>query len=251
MQITDNSKKGSHKAYSRLVFLMKLLFPSLAAVLVGVIVVWPKLMEADKQMSLLGADVINQSVSSQITERPRFMGIDEQNQPFTISAVKAEDITPSNAAKQEQRVRLSTVRADITTSEGMWISLEAIEGIFDQADNMVELRNDVVVVQDQGYEVQTDQAFVDLNAGHAYGSLPVDGHGPFGHIESEGFDLRDKGKDITFTGKVFLKAYPAQDKLSQSTVSGIGADVSSADAPAGAPQPYQPLGVPQTVGTDS
>jgi len=48
---------------------------------------------------------------------------------------------------------------------------------------------------------RTESATVDLEGGTAEGHEKVEGHGPSGEVESEGFRILDKGAVVIFTGR--------------------------------------------------
>ena len=54
---------------------------------------------------------------------------------------------------------------------------------------------------DKGYEFRTTSAVLDLRAGDAIGTEPVHGQGPFGHLQGEGFTIRNRGEKVEFHGK--------------------------------------------------
>jgi lipopolysaccharide export system protein LptC len=59
---------------------------------------------------------------------------------------------------------------------------------------------------------QTDAATIDLKAHTAKGNQPVEGQRSDGEIASDGFEVRDEGKTIIFTGRAYLKIFAKNGK---------------------------------------
>jgi lipopolysaccharide export system protein LptC len=70
----------------------------------------------------------------------------------------------------------------------------------------------VNLFHDAGYELHTATATVDLGHNTARGTDPVEGHGPQGRIQAEGFEIRGTGHEIVFTGKSQLNLRGATPK---------------------------------------
>ena len=73
----------------------------------------------------------------------------------------------------------------------------------------------VNVFHDQGFEMRSEEAHVDLDQGKIWGDMSVQGQGPAGTIESEGFRLYDRGAHIVFTGKSHLVLYQGTKGVTQ------------------------------------
>ena len=98
-------------------------------------------------------------------------------------------------------VDLSLPKGDITLNDGTWLALTARTGKYDRQGNMLDLKGAVSLFHDQGFELQTETAAVDLEAGRAEGRDPVKGQGPFGQLLADGFRVEDRGDTIVFTGR--------------------------------------------------
>ena len=73
--------------------------------------------------------------------------------------------------------------------------------IEDGLAQLLDLVGAVNMYHDNGFEIHTQKAEIEMNVGNASGSVPVDGQGPFGTIKSDsGFELEDKGAVIRFLG---------------------------------------------------
>lgn len=189
---------------SRAVTFLKVTLPLIALVLLGLVLAWPRL-NPDPREFRLGAGQISATVDADSSRmiKPRYVGVDENNQPY---AVVAE--TATQAAGSADRILLAAPKADVTLKDGSWVAVDAREGLYDRVRQTLGLRGQVHVFHDAGYEFQTEAADIDMHAGTASGDAPVEGQGPFGHLQAEGFRITDKGGRILFTGKSRLELRP-------------------------------------------
>jgi lipopolysaccharide export system protein LptC len=188
-----------HGKSSKLVVLMKLLLPAVAAGLIGLIVVWPQL-KTDGGRFRPGEARINPGEAEVVRMvNARFHGSDESGRPYVVTAVTATQ--PTGATNV---ILMEEPKADITTQDGTWIAMTAESGVFYRDRHQVDLAGGVNIFHDQGYEFRTPVAEIDLKAGTASGNQRVDGQGPFGQIHSEGFRILDRGHRLIFTGKARL-----------------------------------------------
>lgn len=190
--------------YTRFARFMRYLLPLVAAALVALLLLWPRL--HNDLPTMPGIGVSNQPVPEEdgsAANRAHFEGIDGKNRPFSISAERA--FQPSD---DSSRIVLDAPEADITLENGSWVAVSAEHGDYRQDGETLALRGQVNLFHDKGFEFYTESVDVDLDAGVASGSEAVQGQGPFGHISSEGFEVRDNGKTIIFTGKTEMVVYP-------------------------------------------
>ena len=197
-------KSGS---YSRFVWAMRVVLPSVALVLLGLILVWPQLSIKEEGFSLGFSSVSTDRLDALSMINARYFGTDESNQPFTVTADTATEEDPGLTL-----VRLDNPKADIALKDGTWLVLSSNLGFYQQKANTLDLVGEVNLFHDGGYEIGTGAATVELKKGLAGGDEPVVGHGPFGELHADGFRLIDKGKRIFFLGKVRVTLYPGAQK---------------------------------------
>jgi lipopolysaccharide export system protein LptC len=184
---------------SRLVMLMKLLLPAIAAGLIGLIVAWPQL-RTDNAGFRVGSPRVNPGEAEIVRmTNARFQGADERGQPYVVTSLSATQPTGSNNV-----VIMDAPKADITTTDGAWVALTAESGIYYRDQHKVDLSGSVNIFHDQGYEFRSSAAAIDLKAGTASGHQRVEGQGPFGQVVAEGFQILDRGHRLIFTGRTRL-----------------------------------------------
>jgi|HigsolmetaGSP11D_1036233.scaffolds.fasta_scaffold08729_3 lipopolysaccharide export system protein LptC len=180
--------------HSRLVSLLKLILPSVALVLVALVVLWPEL---QNQVLPVSSTAIVQNENGTIRMiNPRYFGVDDNDQPFSVVAQSADQI-PGD----EDLIDLARPEAELTRTDGTWLALNAETGRYDRRTNRIRLSGDVMLFRDDGFAAETSLAHVDLNQRTAWGDQPIVVHGPTGEIEAEGFRIADEGATIIFTGR--------------------------------------------------
>jgi lipopolysaccharide export system protein LptC len=189
--------------YGRFVGLAKILLPTIATALIAIVVVWPELSEQENRFRLGPAKIDRSEAKKLRMINARFMGVDVSKRPFTVTVDSADQANPDSSD-----IVLVSPKADILLENGVWIALTATDGNFDREDQILELTGNVNLFHDSGYEFSTESAVLDLTAGDATGTEPVEGQGPFGHLSAEGFKIYNRGERIKFTGKAKLTIAP-------------------------------------------
>src|SRR3546814_11731009 len=100
---------------------------------------------------------------------------DERVLPVTFTANNARQENASGQAGD-----LGQPKADIVLENGCWVVLIGTEGFYYLDKQTLELTGAVNLFHDKGYEFKTTSAVLDLTAGDAVGTEPVQGQGPFG-----------------------------------------------------------------------
>ncbi len=135
-------------------------------------------------------------------KNPQFTGNDTQGRNFNLTALTAHQQSAESSV-----LDLQSPKGDMTLSTGNWVSLTADTGKFDQKQRQLDVAGNVMLFHDKGYQVNTEEAHIDLKSGEAHGEKPVHGQGAEGIIDSEGFRVTGFGERIEFTGKTNLTYY--------------------------------------------
>lgn len=189
--------------YGRFVALIKIVLPTIATALIVLVAVWPHLNEQKKRFQIDAAQIDPADAENLRMLRPRFNGVDDSRRPFSITANSADQ---SDA--QSILVDLDAPEADVLLGDNTWVALTASKGVFDREKQILELSGGVNLFHDKGYEFSTSSAIFDLAAGDATGTEKVEGQGPFGRLQAEGFRVYNRGQKVEFTGKAKLLILP-------------------------------------------
>jgi lipopolysaccharide export system protein LptC len=175
---------------------MKLALPAMAVALLGMVVIWAKLAPQADAFKIGFAHLDQDAVKTLSMMNPRYFGIDENNHPYSVTADKA-----TQREQDQDLVDLDQPKADFSSKSGAGVVVTADHGLFHQHSQLLDLTGNVSLFHDQGYELHTEQASVDMKNNSAWGNMPIDGQGPQGHLEGEGFRISDKGEKILVTGR--------------------------------------------------
>ena len=170
--------------------------------LLVVVVAWPEFAnDADRFR-------IPEAVGPIGTSRPqvlnaRVLGVDSQSRPFQITA----DTSALKNDEGREFYFLEKPKADIVLQDGSWVALTAIDGEYEEDTKFLYLVGNVNVFHDAGHEFSTPKARFNLGDRSALGNDPVEGQGPLGTLQSEGFRIFDGGDRVLFTGKAQMFVY--------------------------------------------
>jgi lipopolysaccharide export system protein LptC len=208
-------RTGPFARYSRFVGIMKIVLPSLTLVLLALLVAWPRLTVEESGFQIGFARLPSKEVETLAMQNPRYFGINETNRPFAVSADLA---TQENG--RSDIVHLNNPKADFTTSSGANVVIEADSGLYQKASNTLLLTGNVNLYHDSGTELHTNSATIDLAHSAAHGTDPVTGNGPQGRVDAAGFDITNKGRTLTFTGKSTMSLRSAGASASKTSKTG-------------------------------
>ncbi len=189
--------------YSRFVGLMKLMLPLGATALVIIVVAWPYLGGREDAIPLSFASIGLGLDDKVFMTNARYIGSDDKDQPYTLTA---ELMIEEEGAVDA--IRLTKPQADIMLNNGSWLALTADSGVLIRENEQLTLEGKVNFFSDAGYEFRTKRAEINLVSKRAYGEEPIEGQGPFGMLNADGFRLENQGKTMFFEGHVRVTFYP-------------------------------------------
>ncbi len=199
---------SQRSGYSRFVSVLKVLLPATAVGLIILVIAWQKI---ESTNGIIAPVVeVPEGVAGEVSVlNPRWNGVDEENRPFTVTA----DLV-SQSSEDGNLYELELPKADITLEDDTWLALTARSGRFLYEEQQLDLIGDVDLFHDEGFEIRTEAATIFLKTKDAQGDSPVEGHGPAGLLNAEGFRITQEGERIHFTGKSRLIVYPeAQEAI--------------------------------------
>ncbi len=191
------------RSYGRFVGIMRILLPTVATALVILVALWPQLSDQQRRFSIKPAKVDASATETVTMLNGVYTGVDEKQRPFTLTADSVQ-----LASAGWTNVDMVSPKADILMLDGSWIAVTAKTGKYNRDDKILNLTGAVNLFHDSGYEFRTEAATVDMNAGDARGTEPVEGQGPFGTLKAEGFIIHNRGERIEFTGRSKIVLQP-------------------------------------------
>jgi lipopolysaccharide export system protein LptC len=133
---------------------------------------------------------------------PEFLGRDDDNQAFALSAKEASRVVGS-----ANRIQLDAPVIVLNREGPQPTRVTAKSGVYDEATEVLHLRDNVVMNGGTGQFV-TNDAVIDTNRQSISGSAPIQGIGPTGRIAADSYHLYDGGARATFTGNVRARLEP-------------------------------------------
>ncbi len=189
--------------YSRFVGLMKLVLPMSAVALAVLVIAWPYLTRGDSGLPIAFSSIKVDDAETVYMTNARYFGSDDKAQPFTVVAE-----TVNREVGDPDTVHFTLPKAEIKLNDGAWMAFTAERGTLFQSEQELTFDGGVSIFSDTGYEFHTERAKIDLRTSVAHGSDPVEGRGPLGLLNAEGFHLdRDTGI-LRFEGGVRLVLTP-------------------------------------------
>ena len=135
---------------------------------------------------------------------PRFTGRDQGGAPFTLTAdaaVRRSGGVTGLAELENPALDYAFIDADDASEV-----LSRI-GVFDEAEQTLQLRQDVRLATRSGYTFATQAALIRLREGQVEGDAPVTGEAPWGAVRADSFQVREDGRRIIMTGDVRTRIY--------------------------------------------
>lgn len=188
---------------SRIIAVMKYGLPSIAAVMILAVVIWPQLQPRVDRFRM-GLSALQEGGGDEPTAvNARYEGVDRNGRPFLVTA---DEVV--NLRADSDKVELRAPHADLTLKKEGWLSLTAARGIYNKKAEILDLSEDVTLFEDGGHQFTTSMATIDLANGNASGTEPVEGHGPFGDMHAEGFRVIDEGLTVYLDGHARMTIFP-------------------------------------------
>jgi lipopolysaccharide export system protein LptC len=218
-----------------LITALKIALPLIAISCVGYIVYWSRQVPIVHPIDVVGEKSGASGASDVKVQKVQYNGVDASNRPYSITAETASqpqkadsgaapaaadpggDGKPAAAAAAQPDaeaeakadiINLQKLIADMTMKDGAWVAVTADDGVFHRDAGTVDLSGNVTLFHDTGLSFETDAATVDLKNDWARGDQPVEGQNADGQLASQGFEIKDDGRTILFTGRAYLKLFP-------------------------------------------
>lgn len=193
------------RIYGRIVGWLKLILPTVAILLVALVILWPFLKQDASRFSAALTNARALVTEHLEVNEASYSGVGDDGQRYTVTAQSVQQ-----DSVEAMNVQFRGPQADISLTDGSWILISSETGSLDRESQILELNENVNLFHDQGYEFRTENATLDLIGGSAYGFAPITGQGPFGAVEGEGFEVQDRGAQIKLTGRARVLIYDVE-----------------------------------------
>ena len=149
----------------------------------------------------LPVDMSNLVVSgTKITmESPHMAGYSQDQRPYEVWANTAtQDVTDPD------HVELHTLRGKVLMEDQSTVTLEAVNGLMDTKQQLLDLHKDIYVQTTAGYEAWLSQAFVDMAKGTVTSDEHVDVKWADGKLSADTMKVTGGGEVVRFDGHVVM-----------------------------------------------
>lgn len=194
----DEGLLDSLTRYTRFVFFSKMTLGTVCVLMILTIVILPVINADEEGLRMAFSTVSDKADSLPMMANPTFQGVDENNQPYLVTADSA-------LQHDEHTIILDNVQGDMLTDEQSWLSVKAKRGNINNEAKTMQLTEDVRLFHQDGFEFRTPYVDVDMNARIAQGSEPIAGFGPMGTIDANGFFWDHDARVMRFTGGVKMR----------------------------------------------
>lgn len=182
--------------------LVKFVLPAVALIFLALMVAWPRLFREESKFELTTSEISAVKDDLRMSS-PRFTGMGADNRPYRVTA---------DAAVQDMNdhdlVRLEALQADLSMTDGSWLSVNANNGLMHNGLQTLQLDGQIEAYSDFGYAFYTQSAQIDLKAGSLYSDQPVRLQGPYGHLRAKTMRATERGQRLHFAGDVKVIIFP-------------------------------------------
>jgi len=132
-------------------------------------------------------------------ETPHLAGFSTDQRPYELWAKTAtQDITDPD------HVELNKLRAKVLMEDQSTVTLDALTGLFNTKDQLLDLHKDIFLQSSTGYEARLTQAFVDIGKSAISSEESVDVKLLNGTLRSDRLRITNGGELVRFEGNVVM-----------------------------------------------
>jgi lipopolysaccharide export system protein LptC len=143
-------------------------------------------------------------------ESPHLSGYSPDRRPYEVWAKTAtQDVTDPD------HVELKTLRAKVLMEDQSTVTLDALTGLMDTKQQLLDLHKDIYLQTTTGYEAWLSQAFVDMGKGTVTSDEHVDVKWADGTLSADKLKITGGGEVVRFDGHVVMnidKLPPAEEQ---------------------------------------
>jgi lipopolysaccharide export system protein LptC len=187
--------------HSRLVRLLRVAVPAAVVLSMAVIIFVSVYNPFRMLLPKVPVDMGNLVVSgTKITmESPHLSGYSTDQRPYELWAKTAtQDITDPD------HVDLNTLRAKVLMEDQTIVTLDAVNGLFDSKQQLLNLHKDIFLQSSTGYEARLTQALVDIGKGAVSSDEHVDVKLLNGTLSADRLRIINSGEVVRFEGNVVM-----------------------------------------------
>lgn len=187
--------------HSRRVKRLKIVLP-LVAVLIGAVFVAVSVVRAflPENLQIENATIENGKI---VMQNPAISGRNKDDISYSMKAERAlQDIANPDI------ITLEKIRAQMPVNDTLIATVDAISGVYDRGRNNLNMTAPFSITMNNGLVADFQAAYLDINAGEMDTKKPVAISMSGGSIVAQTLRMTDKGRVVTFEGKVKVVVDP-------------------------------------------
>jgi len=189
---SDEDALRQHKRKTRTV---KIVFPAIAAALIGLLAVFPSLKE-HTELSLSVEKPTQNEIEKLHAENTVMHVTDKSNRVNTFTAESIDEIKTGS-----QIFKIKNPRGKIPTSDVQTINISAPTGYYNRNRKIFSLRKNVDIQYSDGMTAKTTEAFYDSKTSRIYSDSPLSADGKYGSLQTQGFEYFTDSEQAVLKGK--------------------------------------------------
>jgi lipopolysaccharide export system protein LptC len=149
-------------------------------------------------------------------ESPHLSGYTPDQRPYEVWAK-----TATQDLNNPDHLDLKTLRAKVLMEDQSTVTLDALTGLMDTKEQLLDLHKDIFLQTSTGYEARLSQAFIDMAKGTVTSDEHVDVKLPNGTVSADKLRITGGGEVVRFEGNVVMNLdnVPATEASDQSAAS--------------------------------
>ena len=172
--------------------------------LLAVMIAWPyagEFLEEKDKKNLPKISIDHIDLDKKTVTNPKIVGVDGENQPYTITASSGEQI-------ENDTVLLKNLKGSMTLKDGKVIIAEAQKGeTTTHHAESVYFYDNVHITYDALHQAWTKDAYLDFKKGTIFGHKAIEGKGPYGVTSAQEFSFDYKKKILVLKGNAALTIF--------------------------------------------
>lgn len=194
---TNRMSKEDKRA--RLIKLIEIAFPSLAALLLGLLILMPSFKETKDTFELDITLPKKSELEKLHMEQSDLTITDKNNKVNHFTADNLDETSPGSKV-----VKLTNPKGYIPSGDKENYKIEAPVGYYNQNANRLTLEQTAVLKYSAGMTAKTEKLSYDFGKNYGESTTPTHGEGYLGTLDSQGFKFYKDQNLMIFTGKTHI-----------------------------------------------
>lgn len=195
----NKNKNKSVDKRTRLIKIIEIAFPSIAAILLGLLIITPSFKETADSIKFDITRPQKGELEKLHIESSELFITDKNNQVNNFTADNLDETAPGS-----KLIKLTNPKGEMPDTDNQMYHLESPVGYYDQNKNTLRLEQTVKLRHTDGLNATTEALVYDFKKNYGQSDTKTFAESDLGTLNSQGF-LFDKNKNLMiFTGKTHI-----------------------------------------------